>query len=53
VSTHTWFGILLTLLYAVVLPLLVISAGIWAAEVGAARDGSRERRLGSGAQESE
>lgn len=44
VDAYVWFGILMTLLYALVLPALFIKAGIWAAEAGAARSGPAERR---------
>ena len=43
VDAHVWFGILMTLLHALVLPLLFITAGIWAAEAGA-RNSPAERR---------
>lgn len=47
VDSHEWFGILLTLMYAVVLPVLVITAGVWAAQLGGeGRSGITQRSAG-------
>ena len=53
VDRHEWFGILLTLIYAVVLPLLVITAGVWAAQLGGERPSRMTRRIADEAQDAE
>jgi hypothetical protein len=37
VDSHQWFGILVTFMYVAVLPMLIITAGVWAAQVGSER----------------
>jgi len=53
VDSHEWFGILLTLMYAVVLPLLVITAGVWAAQLGGERRSGMTRRIAEEPQDAE
>jgi hypothetical protein len=53
VDSHEWFGILLTLMYAVVLPVLVITAGVWAAQLGGERRSGITQRSAGEARDAE